>query len=90
MFTVRKARQAWHLAGVVEALPEPRRTTSAASKAAAASANGSASVGSALADISGLREVVEQARNAVQRVFEATSIEVLVCRPDSWRGDQMG
>jgi len=39
---------------------------------------------------SGLREVVEQARDQVQRVFDATSIEVLVCRPGSWLGNEMG
>ncbi len=39
---------------------------------------------------SGLRAVVEQAREQVQRVFDATSIEVLVCRPGGWLGDEMG
>lgn len=33
---------------------------------------------------SGLRDVVSQARESVKRLFDATSIEVLVCRPDSW------
>lgn len=33
---------------------------------------------------SALREVVEQARAQVERVFDANSIEVLVCRPGSW------
>ncbi len=37
-----------------------------------------------LPEESGLREVMLQARNAVERIFEATSIEVLVCRPESW------
>jgi Rrf2 family protein len=37
-----------------------------------------------LPEESGLREVVLQARGAVERIFEATSIEVLVCRPESW------
>ncbi len=39
---------------------------------------------------SGLRDVVEQARSQVQKVFDATSIEVLVCRPDGWLGNEMG
>lgn len=38
----------------------------------------------------GLRDVVQQARSAVQNVFDATSIEVLVCRPQGWLGDEMG
>ena len=38
----------------------------------------------------GLREVVEQARRAVQNVFESTSIEVLVCRPEGWLGNEIG
>ena len=38
----------------------------------------------------GLREVVQQARTAVQRVFDSTSIEVLVCRPGGWLGNEMG
>jgi Rrf2 family protein len=33
---------------------------------------------------SGLRDVVDQARSSVQKIFEATSIEVLVCRPEAW------
>ena len=33
---------------------------------------------------SGLGDVVRQARDTVQRLFEQTSIEVLVCRPNSW------
>ncbi len=33
---------------------------------------------------SALREVVEQARDQVQKVFDSHSIEVLVCRPASW------
>jgi Rrf2 family protein len=37
----------------------------------------------------GLRDVVEQARSAVQRVFDSTSIEVLVCRPGGWLGNEM-
>lgn len=37
-------------------------------------------------DDSGLRPVVEAARDAVHRTFDATSIEVLVCRPESWLG----
>ncbi len=36
----------------------------------------------------GLRDVVQQARNAVQNVFDATSIEVLVCRPQGWLGNE--
>lgn len=39
---------------------------------------------------SGLRDVVQQARRAVQRIFESTSIEVLVCRPEAWLGREMG
>lgn len=39
---------------------------------------------------SGLRDVVQQARSAVQRVFDATTIEVLVCRPGGWLGNEMG
>jgi len=39
---------------------------------------------------SGLRDVVQQARSAVQRIFEATSIEVLICRPENWLGNEMG
>lgn len=38
----------------------------------------------------GLREVVQQAHHAVQNVFESTSIEVLVCRPQGWLGNEMG
>jgi len=38
----------------------------------------------------GLRQVVEQARDAVQNVFDSTSIEVLVCRPGGWLGQEMG
>lgn len=37
----------------------------------------------------GLRDVVEQARSAVERVFDSTSIEVLVCRPGGWLGNEM-
>jgi len=33
---------------------------------------------------SGLRDVVARARDAVQSLFEDTSIEVLVCRPGAW------
>lgn len=35
---------------------------------------------------SGLREVVQNARNSVRKIFDDTSIEVLVCRPESWLG----
>jgi Rrf2 family protein len=38
----------------------------------------------------GLRDVVQQARTAVQRVFDSTSIEILVCRPGGWLGNEMG
>lgn len=38
----------------------------------------------------GLRDVVERARAAVHKVFDSTSIEVLVCRPEDWLGEQMG
>ena len=33
---------------------------------------------------SGLREVVARARDTVRRLFEETSIEVLVCRAETW------
>ncbi len=33
---------------------------------------------------SGLGDIVRQARENVRRLFDATSIEVLVCRPESW------
>ncbi|RYG75016.1 Rrf2 family transcriptional regulator [bacterium] len=33
---------------------------------------------------SGLGDVVRQARDTVRRLFEQTSIEVLVCRPETW------
>jgi Rrf2 family protein len=33
---------------------------------------------------SGLRDVVSQARENVRRLFDSNSIEVLVCKPDSW------
>jgi Rrf2 family protein len=33
---------------------------------------------------SGLREVVQHARRSVEEIFRATSIEVLVCRPERW------
>ena len=39
---------------------------------------------------SGLREIVLQARRNVQNLFDSTSIEVLVCRPDAWLGQEMG
>ena len=32
----------------------------------------------------GLRDVIERARDAVHKVLDATSIEVLVCRPENW------
>ena len=35
---------------------------------------------------SGLRDVVQQARQSVENIFRATSIEVLVCRPENWLG----
>jgi Rrf2 family protein len=35
---------------------------------------------------SGLREVVQNARSSVRKIFDDTSIEVLVCRPESWLG----
>jgi Rrf2 family protein len=38
----------------------------------------------------GLRDVVQKARTEVQRVFDSTSIEVLVCRPGGWLGNEMG
>lgn len=38
----------------------------------------------------GLREVLEQARGAVRKIFDTTSIEVLVCRPGDWLGNEMG
>lgn len=39
---------------------------------------------------SGLRDLVMQARRNVQSLFDSTSIEVLVCRPDAWLGHEMG
>ncbi|HEX8465038.1 MAG TPA: Rrf2 family transcriptional regulator [Abditibacterium sp.] len=33
---------------------------------------------------SGLGDVVRQARDTVSRLFDKTSIEVLVCRPETW------
>ncbi|MBW3636561.1 MAG: Rrf2 family transcriptional regulator [Armatimonadetes bacterium] len=33
---------------------------------------------------SGLGDVVRQARDTVGRLFDQTSIEVLVCRPETW------
>ncbi|HEX9997071.1 MAG TPA: Rrf2 family transcriptional regulator [Abditibacterium sp.] len=33
---------------------------------------------------SGLGDVVRQARDTVKRLFDQTSIEVLVCRPETW------
>lgn len=33
---------------------------------------------------SGLRDVVQHARQSVEKIFHATSIEVLVCRPENW------
>lgn len=33
---------------------------------------------------SGLSDVVRRARDSVRRLFEETSIEVLVCRPETW------
>jgi len=46
--------------------------------------------GSKLAAEGGLRDVVLHARHAMQSVFDATSIEVLVCRPGGWLGNEMG
>lgn len=45
---------------------------------------------SSLSQESGLREIVLQARTNVQKLFDSTSIEVLVCRPDAWLGQEMG
>lgn len=39
---------------------------------------------SAFSTSSGLGDVVRAARENVKRLFDATSIEVLVCRPESW------
>lgn len=39
---------------------------------------------------SGLRDIVQQARRNVKQLFDSTSIEVLVCRPDAWLGREMG
>lgn len=39
---------------------------------------------------SGLRDLVQQARRNVQGLFDSTSIEVLVCRPDAWLGREIG
>jgi Rrf2 family protein len=44
----------------------------------------------ALTKESGLHDVVAQARRNVQNLFDSTSIEVLVCRPDAWLGSEMG
>ena len=44
----------------------------------------------ALGEDSGLRDIVGQARRAVQTIFDTTTIEVLVCRPDAWLGNEMG
>ena len=33
---------------------------------------------------SGLKDVVQRARDSVTRIFEQTSIEALVCRPETW------
>lgn len=35
---------------------------------------------------SGLSEIVHQANASVQKIFDSTSIEVLVCRPENWLG----
>ena len=40
--------------------------------------------GAAFSTESGLGDVVRQARDTVRRLFEQTSIEVLVCRPETW------
>jgi Rrf2 family protein len=34
----------------------------------------------------GLRDVVNHARSSMRTIFNATSIEVLVCRPENWTG----
>ncbi len=39
-----------------------------------------------LSSDSGLGDVVRQANLAVQKIFDSTSIEVLVCRPENWLG----
>ena len=39
---------------------------------------------------SGLRDLVLQARRNMQKLFDSTTIEVLVCRPDAWLGSEMG
>lgn len=44
------------------------------------------SCGGNFAEDSGLRDVVQQARASVEKIFQATSIEVLVCRPENWLG----
>jgi Rrf2 family protein len=38
----------------------------------------------------GLREVMQQVRSAVRKVLETNSIEVLVCQPQDWLGNEMG
>lgn len=35
----------------------------------------------------GLLDVVNHARSSMRTIFNATSIEVLVCRPESWLGN---
>ena len=39
---------------------------------------------------SGLRDLMQQARRNVQNLFDSTSIEVLICHPDAWLGQEMG
>jgi Rrf2 family protein len=41
---------------------------------------------SGLSTDSGLSDVVKQANFAVQKIFDSTSIEVLVCKPENWLG----
>lgn len=41
---------------------------------------------SGLSADSGLGEIVHQANFAVQKIFDSTSIEVLVCKPENWLG----
>lgn len=35
----------------------------------------------------GLREIVDRAQTSMRNIFDATSIEILICRPENWVGD---
>lgn len=57
---------------------------------ASKNADGNGASDAGVATEYGLRQVVQQARDSVQKVFDSTSIEVLVCRPQGWLGEEMG